>query len=59
VAVRIGAVPLATELERLAQRARLDLAPVDDATRRACRACRDAKVGPSPRIALITSDCHD
>jgi DNA-binding CsgD family transcriptional regulator len=52
VAARIGARPLAAELELLAQRARLDLAPPDGGTPAGKRALEEA-LGLTPREADV------
>jgi len=52
VAARIGARPLAAELELLAQRARLDLAPPEDGTPGAKRALEEI-LGLTPREAEV------
>ena len=52
VAARIGARPLAAELELLAQRARLDLAPSEDGTPGAKRALEEV-LSLTPREAEV------
>ena len=60
VAARIGARPLAAELELLAQRARLDLAPPDAEPPTSKRALEEA-LGLTPReadvLALVARGC--